>query len=206
VSERPKERASKAREGSRPPWVQIPPLPPTTRLTLGNLVGASNVLPRPSRFRLIRPAGHAASLRLVPCMDGVASCAIIRGMRAYGEQRPLGAGWSAVEADDRHFRHRGGCGGGGGHQDAGSFLQPRNPAGHGRAGPRADCGNAGDGHRWVYNPVVGGSAQDAVEQRTTEFYTLLVDQLGRPLRSKGHISGETCTSVTRVLAGTRGSE
>jgi hypothetical protein len=27
VSERPKERASKAREGSRPPWVQIPPLP-----------------------------------------------------------------------------------------------------------------------------------------------------------------------------------
>jgi hypothetical protein len=31
VSERPKERASKAREGSRPPWVQIPPLPPATR-------------------------------------------------------------------------------------------------------------------------------------------------------------------------------
>jgi hypothetical protein len=31
VSERPKERASKAREGSRPPWVQIPPLPPSTR-------------------------------------------------------------------------------------------------------------------------------------------------------------------------------
>jgi hypothetical protein len=30
VSERPKERASKAREGSRPPWVQIPPLPPLT--------------------------------------------------------------------------------------------------------------------------------------------------------------------------------
>src|SRR5690606_17247372 len=27
VSERPKERASKAREGSRPPWVQIPPPP-----------------------------------------------------------------------------------------------------------------------------------------------------------------------------------
>jgi hypothetical protein len=25
-------------------------------------------------------------------MDGVASCAIIRGMRAYGEQRPLGPG------------------------------------------------------------------------------------------------------------------
>ena len=33
VSERPKERASNAREGSRPPWVQIPPLPPTTSAT-----------------------------------------------------------------------------------------------------------------------------------------------------------------------------
>jgi hypothetical protein len=28
VSERPKEHASKACEGSRPPWVQIPPPPP----------------------------------------------------------------------------------------------------------------------------------------------------------------------------------
>ena len=43
MSERPKEHASKACEGSRPPWVQIPPLPPQSSRTVGAPPGEPGV-------------------------------------------------------------------------------------------------------------------------------------------------------------------
>ena len=49
MSERPKERASKAREGSRPPWVQIPPLPP---------FAMTNARPSPRSDRVLLPASR----------------------------------------------------------------------------------------------------------------------------------------------------
>jgi hypothetical protein len=173
---------------------------------LGNLVGASNVLPRPSQFRLIRPAGHAASLRLVPCMDGVASCAIIRGMRAYGEQRPLGPGGPLSRRTIVIFRTVVVVVGAAAIKTPVHFYSHRTPQDTAGLDLVRTAGTQVTVIGGFINRVVGGSAQDAVEQRTTEFYTVLVDQFGRPLRSKGHTSGETCTSVTRVLAGTRGSE
>jgi hypothetical protein len=49
VSERPKEHASKACEGATPPWVQIPPPPPTVGdIRAGHSLGG--MLPRPHRI------------------------------------------------------------------------------------------------------------------------------------------------------------
>jgi hypothetical protein len=59
---------SKAREGSRPPWVQIPPLPPTSRNELDDHAGT--LAPQPPS-ELAHRSGDSDFLRLTRFMAQV---------------------------------------------------------------------------------------------------------------------------------------